>query len=359
MADALFSRLPTEFTKARDEAAARARAAGERALAARIKVLHRPTAAAFAVNRLARACPEQTGQLLDLGVALLRAQEELAGPVLRELSAQRHRLVAALTAQARGLAAEAGVRLGEAQLREVEQTLRAALASPRAAAEVAAGRLSAAIEEPAVLPVVAGEGQVEKAGRKADVRPKTAGGRPGRRETREVARKRDAARQEAQQQEARRHMAGARAELEVAERRHRDAAHRRDRLAAQVEDLGARRDQAAADVDRAQAALHRAQEQLEGAVTLLAERQSDLGLATTEADTALADATRARDRYRAAQRATRRQEGAAKKQGDEDLSALTKAQLYERATRLEIPNRSTMDRGQLHEAVEKTQGSAT
>ncbi len=172
VADALFARPPSEFTKARNEAAARARAAGERALAASIRALHRPTIAAFA-----HAHPEQVGQLLDLGQALRTAQEELAGPVLRELSAQRHRLVAALTAQARASAAEAGVRLGEAQLREVEQTLRAALA----AVEVAAGRLSASIEEPAVLPTGTGHGPLEEAsGKPPGRKPRGGWPRPGR-----------------------------------------------------------------------------------------------------------------------------------------------------------------------------------
>ncbi|MFF7456600.1 hypothetical protein [Kitasatospora sp. NPDC008115] len=59
--------------------------------------------------------------------------------------------MAALTARARATAAEAGVRLSEAQQREVEQTLRAALASAEAAAEVAGGRLSAAIEGAAAV----------------------------------------------------------------------------------------------------------------------------------------------------------------------------------------------------------------
>ncbi|MFH9347999.1 Ku protein [Kitasatospora sp. NPDC017646] len=152
VAAALYAVPPSEFTAARDRAVAEARNAGDRQLAARIKALRRPTASAFAVNRLVRVHPEQVSALLELGVALRRAQGELAGAALRDLSARRHHLVAALTGQARDAAADAGVAVGEAQLREVERTLRAALADADAAAEFAAGSLSTALEEPSILP---------------------------------------------------------------------------------------------------------------------------------------------------------------------------------------------------------------
>ncbi|MFB6887740.1 hypothetical protein ACFCX4_00285 [Kitasatospora sp. NPDC056327] len=302
--DALFALEPGAFTKARKEAAARARAAGDRAGAARIRSLRRPTIAAFAVNRLARTHPDEVRALLELGRALRQAQEELAGPALRELSARRHRLVAALTAQARATAAEAGVRLGEAQLREVEQTLRAALASPQAADEVAAGRLSAAVEEPTVLPAAAAGGPVKKAGKAAAAsRPGAHGGKEEREEGREPGAVREAARQEA-----RRRVAEARGELKTAEQRERDAAQQRDRLAAQVEDLAARHEQAQDGIDRAQAVLRRAQDHAEGAAAVLTERRGDLDLATAEAAGAHAAAVRAREEYETARRAAE-QEG--------------------------------------------------
>ncbi|MFG2819068.1 hypothetical protein ACGFX4_06515 [Kitasatospora sp. NPDC048365] len=151
IADGLYALPPGGFTAARDAAAAEARKAGDRELAGRLKALRRPTLAAFAVNLLVRRHREEVGPLLELGRALREAQEQLAGPTLRDLSAQRHRLVAALTGQARLAAADAGERLGEAHLREVEQTLRAALADERAAEAVVAGRLTGALDESAAL----------------------------------------------------------------------------------------------------------------------------------------------------------------------------------------------------------------
>ncbi|MET8703315.1 hypothetical protein ABZW10_31310 [Kitasatospora sp. NPDC004723] len=236
------------------------------------------------------------GELLELGRALRQAQEGLAGPALRELSARRHRLVAALTARARATAAEAGVRLSEGHLREVEQTLRAALASPQAAAEVAAGRLSAALQEPTMLPAAAAGGPVKKADKAAVApRPGARGGKEECEEGREPGAVREAARQEA-----RRRVAEARRELTTAEQR--------DRLAAQVEDLAARHEQAQDGVDRAQAALRRAHDEAEGAAAALTERRGDLDLATAEAAGAHAAAVRAREEYAAARRAAE-QEG--------------------------------------------------
>ncbi|MCU7820662.1 hypothetical protein, partial [Kitasatospora sp. DSM 101779] len=152
VADRLYTLPPGGFTAARTAAAAEARRAGDRALATRIGALRRPTRSAWAVNLLVHTRPEQARALLDLGGSLRRAQAELAGPALRELSAERRRLVAALTTQARDAAAEAGEPLGEAPLREVEQSLRAALADEAAAEAFAAGRLTAPLEEGGILP---------------------------------------------------------------------------------------------------------------------------------------------------------------------------------------------------------------
>ena len=118
-----------------------ARAAGDRALAAGLGRLRRPTVSAWVLNLLVRDQPEVGEQLVELGAELRRAQAQLSGEALRELAAQRQRLVAALVRSARKLAAEAGHPVSAATAFELEQTLHAALADPDVAAEVGSGRL--------------------------------------------------------------------------------------------------------------------------------------------------------------------------------------------------------------------------
>ena len=119
-----------------------ARAAGDRKLAAALGRLRRPTVSAWVLNLLVRDQPEVGEQLVELGGELRRAQEQLSGEALRELAAQRQRLVAALVRSARKLAAEAGHPVSAATAYELEQTLHAALADPEVAAEVGSGRLA-------------------------------------------------------------------------------------------------------------------------------------------------------------------------------------------------------------------------
>ncbi|WP_405014841.1 hypothetical protein [Kitasatospora sp. NBC_01539] len=155
VADELYGLPAGEFTTARDRAAARARASGERDLADRIRHLRRPTAAAHALNLLARTHPAEVAALVDLGHDLRTAQEGRDGPGLRELSARRHRAVGTLAGLAAQDTAARGVHLGDAQQREVEQTLRAATVGPEAARQLTAGRLVTALDEmPTGLPAL-------------------------------------------------------------------------------------------------------------------------------------------------------------------------------------------------------------
>lgn len=145
VSDGLYRLAPAQFVAARDARAVEARAAGDRRLAAEIKALRRPTQGAWMVNWLARERGSDLGRLLELGEAIRSAQDHMAGEELRTLSRQRHAVVAALAADARRAAAEIGLPAGEAASREVEETLGAALADDRAAADVRAGHLSTAL----------------------------------------------------------------------------------------------------------------------------------------------------------------------------------------------------------------------
>ena len=59
------ARLPSEFTSRRDALAAEARRAGDRALAAEVKKLRRPTTGAWLANLLVRQRRDEVAQLLD------------------------------------------------------------------------------------------------------------------------------------------------------------------------------------------------------------------------------------------------------------------------------------------------------
>ncbi|OIJ64296.1 hypothetical protein [Streptomyces mangrovisoli] len=184
--DELYGLPPSEFTAARDERAKAARAAGDRALAARIRELRRPTLSAWAGNLLVRAQPAEVERLLRLGEALRRAHQELDGGDLRELSAQQHRLTFALSHQAARLAAEAGQRIGDGARQEVQDTLHAVLADPEAAALWSEGRLARPLGAPvgfpgtAALPASASSARSAPAGSVA-ARPEPAGRSAGRR----------------------------------------------------------------------------------------------------------------------------------------------------------------------------------
>lgn len=141
IADELYGLDPADFVAVRAERAAAARADGDRELAAAVTALRKPTRTAWAVNLLARQVPEEVGALLDLGDALRAAQRKLSGADLRALGGQRQQVVNALSARAGALADTHGHRLGEQTLREVGQTLTAALADPEIADRVRAGTL--------------------------------------------------------------------------------------------------------------------------------------------------------------------------------------------------------------------------
>jgi hypothetical protein len=141
VAQELYGLLPSEFIKARDEAAKAARAT-DRALSDEIKGLRRPSTAAWAVNLLAREKPELLEQILALGVSLRQAQAGLQGEELRNLARQRRELVAAVVSEVRALAASSSVKLTETVARQVEDTLTAAMADETAAAAVHSGMLT-------------------------------------------------------------------------------------------------------------------------------------------------------------------------------------------------------------------------
>lgn len=138
----LYALEPGDFTAARSAAVAQARGAGDRPLADRVGKLRRPAVAAWAVNVLVRERAELVEQVLDLGASMRAAQAQLEGAALRDLNRQRRQLLAAVTAQAGDLAAAHGMRLSASVVRQVEDTVQAAMADPAAAAAVSSGLLA-------------------------------------------------------------------------------------------------------------------------------------------------------------------------------------------------------------------------
>ncbi|MGW0248079.1 hypothetical protein ACWDYH_15750 [Nocardia goodfellowii] len=140
----LYGLDPAEFVAARTAQVAAAKESGDKALATAIGKLRKPTVTAWTVNLLARAAPEDVNALLQLGAALRSAQRELSGDQLRALTTQRQQVVNTLAKRAGALAAERGHPVNETVLREVGQTLNAALADDEVAEQVHTGTLTTA-----------------------------------------------------------------------------------------------------------------------------------------------------------------------------------------------------------------------
>jgi hypothetical protein len=142
VADQLYALPPEEFTAARTVSEQEAKANGDKQLAAAIHQLRKPTMGAWLANQLVREHPREVQSFVDLGASLREATAKLSGDQLRELDRQRRQLVYALMQQARGLANAAGHKVSQDTASRLEDTLHAALADERAAAQLRAGRLT-------------------------------------------------------------------------------------------------------------------------------------------------------------------------------------------------------------------------
>ncbi|MBF6435439.1 hypothetical protein [Nocardia cyriacigeorgica] len=224
----LYGLDPGEFVAARKDRAAQAKRAGDSDLAAEVAELRKPTVAAWTVNLLARAAPDEVDALLRLGEALREAQRELSGADLRALTRQRQQVVTALARRAGELAAEHDRPVGEPVLREVATTLTAALADPEVADQVRDGTLATAATyegfgdaAPALTAVPDAD---TGTGRRDRARTAARHGARGRRRVDRAAEQRKAAENELD--EARRTAESARAEQDSAERDAADAERR-------------------------------------------------------------------------------------------------------------------------------------
>lgn len=143
IADALYALPLAEFTPARDSAAKEHKA--DKALAAAIKKLRKPSLAAWVVDLLVRRDPDQVDQVIEVGTALREAQDSLDAAQLRELTKQRRQLTAAVTTSARRHARAEGIKVTQQVADQVETTLTAAMVDADAARAVRSGLLVASI----------------------------------------------------------------------------------------------------------------------------------------------------------------------------------------------------------------------
>ncbi|MFY2790908.1 hypothetical protein [Rhodococcus sp. MALMAid1271] len=142
--DTLYSLAPADFVARRSAYATEFKKAGDKAGAARIGALRKPTVVAWLVNNLARQDESALAELFDLGEQLERAQQRGDGRRLRELSTARSTSIRALTETAVSLGHDLGITVGDNAVREIGNTLNAAMADLDVRDRVRAGRTVAA-----------------------------------------------------------------------------------------------------------------------------------------------------------------------------------------------------------------------
>jgi hypothetical protein len=149
--DGLYELDPNDFVAARNDLVKRLKKEGDKARAAEVATLKRPTPAAWAVNQLVRRHREELEELVRLGEALRDAQDRaLAGDDpgdMRQAGRARRDAVARLAERADRLLVERGGVAG-AHAGDVTATLEAASLDAEAGAAVLAGRLSTELEPP-------------------------------------------------------------------------------------------------------------------------------------------------------------------------------------------------------------------
>jgi len=149
--DRLYGLPLEEFTKARNDLAARLKKAGEAEAAAEVKALAKPSVPAWAVNQLARTRKRDVRALLD---AAERARSGKAKSLREALDEQRDALHR-LTNEARELLEAARGSAPDAMVQRIAATLRAAASDPAAAELLERGRVNEDLE-PAGFEALAG-----------------------------------------------------------------------------------------------------------------------------------------------------------------------------------------------------------
>jgi hypothetical protein len=305
--DALYDLRPGEFVAARDALARQVRRAGDREQAERIKALQRPSAAAWAVNQLARREPEWTQALTTAGRRMADAHTALLEDGDREgwrkASQEAREAIERLVRLAEGLLREERGSVSNQLREQVRDTLQAAATDPAARELVAAGRLTRELRPPGGLPdVPIGGGRFTRPsgtgprGTAARSRPRaaptptptptTAKPTTGAAAEREARTARRAAERDARAQLRRAEKERASAEV-VAERAQQALVRAQKAREAAAEELATAQQadaQRAAELEAAQAAQADAQALLEAREQAVEEARATLDTAADEAD---------------------------------------------------------------------------
>ena len=146
----LYGQPLSEFIAARKEAADNA---GDKELSKKVKALRKPSAAAWAVNALAREREELIEEVVELGEQLRDAQADSDGSRTRLLDRARRDLTTQALGEASTLAKDSGGTLSAQAAAGVEETLRAAMTDPDAANAVQDGLLVATFSASPFEPV--------------------------------------------------------------------------------------------------------------------------------------------------------------------------------------------------------------
>lgn len=267
--DRLYALPLEEFTKARDELAARLKKAGDADEAAGVKALRKPTTPAWAVNQLARSSRDTVDELIAAADRLRKAQQELlhGGPAKNvwEATLAEREALGTLTEDAAKILTDAGYGATRATLDKISDTLAAAAADANGRALLRRGVLTSEMHRAGFGDLFggdAGEGRALKAvpapktDRRPTARPKPKGvkGGPTARAVLEAEREATRASKEAVR-------AGEEAEKaeRAAERAAKDEAAARKRLDAATEEAKDARSDATAARKRAAAAVREAQ----------------------------------------------------------------------------------------------------
>ncbi|GAB3993608.1 hypothetical protein [Nocardioides marmoraquaticus] len=274
--------VPRRTALAKEVAAAHDKATGQR-----VTRLKKPSTAAWAVNLLVRREAEQIDQVLGLAESLRAAAEALDGAELRALTKQRWQLTTALATTARRRAADAGTRLSEAVVDQVEGVLTAAMLDPVAARVVRTGRVLTAFgatgmsevdpEAVVAVPEALGRTAVAAAGDDDDDEPAAPPSLTLVHDDGARLREAEEALEEAEQ------------EVEAAE-------SERDEVRASVQDLDARRLQLRGEVDE----LRRRVAELEDQADEVDDEHEEASAALDDAEHVLAEAREVADRARRA-----------------------------------------------------------
>lgn len=306
VADELYAVPPEDFIAERTAARDRARTAGDKELAAEIAGLPKPSSAAWVCNLLVRRRHEEIAQLVELGGLMRQAQASLSGDQLKELGKQRSQVVAALTRQARALAAGEGHPVSTTIGEQVEETLRAAVADADAGAALLGGRLTSALS-------YNGFGPVDLSGAVAPTTPaalrKAPGKAPGKapakgasradgdRAAREQRRREAEERARREAEEARRReLAQAEQDAEEAAAVARDTATAAETAEQRVADTSRRREELQARVAELQQELRRTEQRVTAAGAELQEAEHRRDAAVRRAQTAASIRDRSQQR---------------------------------------------------------------